>query len=286
MADPTPSTQTENRCYRHPDRETFVRCQRCGRPICGECQTMAPVGVHCPECVREARGSVASSARPIGRRFANSVRPGSGQPIVTYTIIGINIVVFILELLTGNPIMGNGSGSVANALAYRPGDILFHPWTVLTNAFVHASLIHIALNMYSLFVLGVPLERYLGRGRFIALYLIGTIGASVGVDFLSRVGAIGASGAVFALLGTLILFSRRLGFSPTWLIVIGVINLGYGFVAAGISWQGHLGGLVSGLLVGALFLYTRTRQRQPLQLAGLIGLPVLYLIALVAHVLA
>jgi membrane associated rhomboid family serine protease len=275
----------ENRCYRHPDRETFVRCQRCGRPICGECQTMAPVGVHCPECVREARGSVASSARPLGRRFANIVRPGSGRPIVTYTIIGINIVVFILELLTGNPIMGNGSGAVADALAYNPGDILFHPWTVLTNAFVHASLIHIALNMYSLFVLGVPLERYLGRGRFIALYLIGTIGASVGVDFLSRVGAIGASGAVFALLGALILFSRRLGFSPTWLIVIGVINLGYGFVAAGISWQGHLGGLVSGLLVGGLFIYTRTRQRQPLQVAGLIALPVLYLVALVLHVL-
>jgi membrane associated rhomboid family serine protease len=275
----------EYRCYRHPDRETFVRCQRCGRPICGECQTMAPVGVHCPECVREARGSVASSARPLGRRFANIVRPGSGRPIVTYTIIGINIVVFILELLTGNPIMGNGSGAVADALAYNPGDILFHPWTVLTNAFVHASLIHIALNMYSLFVLGVPLERYLGRGRFIALYLIGTIGASVGVDFLSRVGAIGASGAVFALLGALILFSRRLGFSPTWLIVIGVINLGYGFVAAGISWQGHLGGLVSGLLVGGLFIYTRTRQRQPLQVAGLIALPVLYLVALVLHVL-
>jgi membrane associated rhomboid family serine protease len=276
---------TQNRCYRHPDRETFVRCQRCGRPICGECQTMAPVGVHCPECVREARGSVASSARPLGRRFANIVRPGSGRPIVTYTIIGINIVVFILELLTGNPIMGNGSGAVADALAYNPGDILFHPWTVLTNAFVHASLIHIALNMYSLFVLGVPLERYLGRGRFIALYLIGTIGASVGVDFLSRVGAIGASGAVFALLGALILFSRRLGFSPTWLIVIGVINLGYGFVAAGISWQGHLGGLVSGLLVGGLFIYTRTRQRQPLQVAGLIAQPVLYLVALVLHVL-
>jgi membrane associated rhomboid family serine protease len=282
VSDPT---QTENRCYRHPDRETFVRCQRCGRPICGECQTIAPVGVHCPECVREARGSVASSARPLGRRFANSVRPGSGQPIVTYTIIGINIVVFILELLTGNPIMGNGSGVVANALAYHPGDILFHPWTLLTNAFVHASLIHIAVNMYSLFVLGVPLERYLGRGRFIALYLIGTIGASVGVDFLSRAGAIGASGAVFALLGTLILFSRRLGFSPTWLIVIGVVNLGYGFVATGISWQGHLGGLVSGLLIGGLFLYTRTRQRQPIQIAGLIALPVLYLIALVLHVL-
>jgi membrane associated rhomboid family serine protease len=279
----TPATPTQNRCYRHPDRETFVKCQRCGRPICGECQTIAPVGVHCPECVKEARGSAASSARPVGRRFANAVRPGGGRPVVTFTIIGLNVIVFILELLTGNPIMGNGSGAVANLLAYYPGDIVVAPWALITNAFVHANLIHIAVNMYSLFVLGVPLERYLGRVRFILLYVIGSIGADVGVDFLSKGGAIGASGAIFALLGALILFSRRLGFSPTWLIVIGVINLGYGFVASGISWQGHLGGLVVGLLVGGLFLYTRTRQRQPLQIGGLIALPIVLLVVLLLH---
>jgi membrane associated rhomboid family serine protease len=176
--------QTENRCYRHPDRETFVTCQRCGRPICGECQTLAPVGVHCPECVREARGSVASNVRPLGRRFANTVRPGSGRPIVTYTIIGLSVIVFVLELLTGNQIMGNGTGTVADQLAYFPGAIVVHPWALLTNAFVHANLIHIAVNMYSLFVLGIPLERFLGRTRFIALYLIGAIGADVGVYFL------------------------------------------------------------------------------------------------------
>ena len=280
MAEPEAA---QNRCYRHPDRETFVKCQRCGRPICGECQTLAPVGVHCPECVREARGSGGSVARPMGRRLVNAVRPGSGRPVVTITLIAINVVVFIAELLTGNQMMGSGSGSVVNLLAYFPGAIAVHPWALITNAFVHASLIHIAVNMYSLFVLGVPLERYFGRARFIALYLIGTIGADVGVDFLSKGGAIGASGAVFALLGVLILFSRRLGFSPTWLVVIGIVNLGYGFVAAGISWQGHLGGLVGGLLVGALYYFTRTTRRAPLQIAGLIGLPVIFVLALLAH---
>jgi membrane associated rhomboid family serine protease len=282
MTDPT-TTQTENRCYRHPNRETFVKCQRCGRPICGQCQTLAPVGVHCPECVREARGSMASGARPMARRVANVVRPSNGRPIVTYTIIGLNVIVFILELLTGNPIMGNGSGAVVNALYYSPGDIVVYPWTIITSAFVHANLIHIGVNMYSLYVLGVPLERFLGRGRFIALYLIGAIGSSVGVDFLSKVGALGASGAIFALLGVLILFSRRLGFSPTWLIVIGVVNLVYGFVDPAISWQGHLGGLVTGLLIGGLFLYTRNSRRRGLQIAGLIALPVLYLVALFLH---
>lgn len=284
MSDSTAVTDTTH-CYRHPDRETFVKCQRCGRPICGQCQTLAPVGVHCPECVREARGSIAANSRPIRRRFANVVRPGSGRPVVTIAIIAINVVVFILQVLTGNPIMGNPGGAVTSALYFSPGDILTHPWTIITSAFVHASLIHIAVNMYSLFVLGVPLERYLGRVRFVVLYLIGAIGSSVAVDFLSRGGALGASGAVFALLGALILFSRRLGFSPTWLIVIGVVNLGYGFVAAGISWQGHVGGLVSGLLVGAIFIYTRADRRRGLQIAGLVALPVVYLLALLLHAL-
>jgi membrane associated rhomboid family serine protease len=284
MTDQTSTpNDTDNRCYRHPNRETFVKCQRCGRPICGQCQTIAPVGVHCPECVREARGSGASSVRPIGRRIANASRSGSGVPVVTFTIIGLNVVVFILELLTGNPIMGNGTGTVADALAYFPGAIVVAPWTIITNGFVHANLIHIGVNMYSLFALGPPLERFLGRGRYLALYVIGMIGADVGVDFLSRAGAIGASGAIFALLGALILFARRLGFSTTWLIVIGVINLGYGFLVPDVSWQGHLGGLIVGLLIGVLFLVTRSRQRRPLQIAALVVLPVILLVVLLLH---
>jgi membrane associated rhomboid family serine protease len=219
----------------------------------------------------------------MGRRFANAVRPGSGRPVVTFTIIGINVIVFILELLTGNSIMGNGTGTVANALSYSPGEVLVAPWTVLTNAFVHASIIHIGLNMYSLFILGVPLERYFGRGRFIVIYVIGIIGSTAGVEFLSKYGVIGASGAIFALLGVLILFSRRLGFNPTFLIIIGVVNLGYGFVATGISWQDHLGGLVAGLLLGLLLLYTRTQRRQAIQIAGLVGLPVIFVLAIVLH---
>jgi membrane associated rhomboid family serine protease len=97
------------------------------------------------------------------------------------------------------------------------------------------------------------------------------------------VGALGASGAIFALLGVLILFSRRLGFSPTWLIVIGVVNLAYGFVDPQISWQGHLGGLVTGLLIGALFLYTRNTRRRGLQIAGLVVLPIVLLLAMFVH---
>ena len=219
----------------------------------------------------------------MGRRFANAVRPSGGRPIVTYTIIGLNVIVFILELLTGNPLMGNGSGAVVNALYFFPGDILSHPWTIITSAFVHANLIHIGVNMYSLYVLGVPLERFLGRWRFIALYLIGAIGGSVGVEFLSKAGALGASGAIFALLGVLILFARRLGFSTAWLIAIGVVNLAYGFIVPSVSWQGHVGGLVAGLLIGVLFIYTRPIRRRALQIAGLVVLPILLVLAMAVH---
>src|ERR1700753_374298 len=112
MADSDPtSTSTESRCYRHPDRETFVKCQRCGRPICGQCQTLAPVGVHCPAWVREARGSSASSGAPIGRRVGRMLSPAGGRPIVTYTIIGLCLVIYGIQYFTGD-----GNSPVTNSL--------------------------------------------------------------------------------------------------------------------------------------------------------------------------
>jgi membrane associated rhomboid family serine protease len=148
----TDTTSTENRCYRHPDRETFVKCQRCGRPICGQCQTLAPVGVHCPECVREARGSVTQAARPIGRRFANVVRPSGGRPIVTYTIIGLCLVIYLLQYLTGNT-----NSPLTTALWYAPVQTATQPWRMLTSIFIHESPLHVLLNMYSLFLVGPAL---------------------------------------------------------------------------------------------------------------------------------
>jgi membrane associated rhomboid family serine protease len=250
-------TPTENRCYRHPDRETFVRCQRCGRPICGECQTLAPVGVHCPECVREARGGVASNARPVGRRFANAVRPSGGRPIVSYTIIALCLVIYVIQFLTHD--------AVTNALIYVPDATASEPWRMLTSLFIHESPLHVLLNMYSLWLVGPALERMLGRIRFLALYLISGFGGSVGVLLLAphNEAVLGASGAIFGLFGAYFLIARRLGGNATQFLVVIVLNLVIGFIPGfGIAWQAHVGGLVTGLAIAFVFLETRPRSRR------------------------
>lgn len=282
MTDPT--TTLTNRCYRHPNRETFVKCQRCGRPICGQCQTLAPVGVHCPECVREARGSASSNAAPLGRRIGRMLSPSSGRPIITYSIIAVAVIVFVFETVTGNnPLTGDANGPVGNALAYSPGDILHYPWTAITVNFVHANLPHLALNMISLYFLGPALEHYLGRVRFAVLFFLSGIGGVVALDFFSNSSAVGASGAIFGLLGALILLYRRLGFNPTQLIVIGVVNVIYSFWDPSIAWQAHLGGLVVGLAVGAMLLRTRGTRRRPIQIAILIAVTIVLIGSLFIH---
>lgn len=285
MTDSTSAT-TENRCYRHPNRETFVKCQRCGRPICGQCQTLAPVGVHCPECVRDARGSIASNAAPTARRVGRMLGTSSGRPVATYAIVALCVIVFILECLTGlNPLTGGGRSSVEDALSYFPQSILLQPWRILTVNFVHASVLHIAANMYSLFIVGIPLERYLGRIRFLALFFITGIGAVVAVDFFADEQVVGASGAIFGVLGALIVFARRMGLRTAQLYVVIVINLAIGFIVPGIAWQAHVGGLIVGVGLGFLMLRTAGPRRRGRQIAGSAAITAVLLAALVVNAL-
>ena len=272
-----PTTTTQNRCYRHPDRETFVKCQRCGRPICGECQTLAPVGVHCPECVREARGSAASSARPIGRRFANALRPSGGRPIVTYTIIALCLVVYAIQFLTGGD-----SSPVTTLFWYAPVQTGSQPWRMLTSIFLHESPLHVLLNMYSLFLVGPALESMLGRVRYLALFLIAGFGGSVGVLLIGnpQVAVLGASGAIFGLFGAYFLIARRLGGNATQFLVVIVLNLVIGFIPGfGIAWQAHVGGLVTGLAIALVYLETRARSRRPAQVLLVVAVAALLLAA-------
>lgn len=263
--------RSSNYCYRHPDRQSFVLCQRCGRTICPQCQTQAAVGVQCPECVKVGRASIPRRKPAIVTAF----RPGGTQPVVTYTLIALCVIVFILQNIPGV------RDYVTTFGVYRPVYTAILPWTMITAMFLHGSIIHILLNMYSLFIFGPIMERLLGRGRFLALYLISGFGGSVAVLLLAPASAVlGASGAIFGLLGAFFVIQRRLGGNNIQLLIVIALNLVIGFLPnLNISWQAHVGGLVAGAAVAFVFLRTRHPSQRMLQLV-LVGGVVAALLAL------
>jgi Uncharacterized membrane protein (homolog of Drosophila rhomboid) len=263
-----PARDADNFCYRHPDRQSYVLCQRCGRTICPECQTQAPVGVHCPECTREARQS-APRRRPA---IVTALRRGSSStaPVVTYGLIALCALIYVVQLATGGTGLG---GAATKELIYAPLLTESEPWRMVTAMFIHGSIWHIALNMYSLLIFGPILESAIGRGRFLALYLLSGLGGSVAVLFLSdpRTAVLGASGAIFGLLGAFFVIQRRLGGNSLQLLIVIGLNLVAGFVIPGIAWQAHVGGLLVGGLVAFVLVKTRQRGQRTAQLLGLAG---------------
>ena len=258
-------------CYRHPDRPSFVLCNRCGRTVCPDCFVQAPVGVHCRECIkanRPAQGQ--NTAVRLWRRFTSSDNP------VTLAIIAITAVVSLLQMIPG--IVGN---TITGLLLFAPVYVMpetgapLEPWRMLTSALVHGGIIHLALNMYTLFIFGKGLEPSLGKWRFLALYLISAIGGAVAVTWLAAPtsAVVGASGAIFGLFGAFFVIQRRMGGDIRGLLILIGLNLVIGFIPGfNISWQGHLGGLVAGGLVGLVLWSTRKEKdhsRQPWLLAGL-----------------
>lgn len=253
-------------CYRHPGREAYVRCQRCERIICPECQVEASVGFLCPECAGGTPAQISSAVRRA-QRLATT----GGRPLVSITLIAINTLVWLLQVLPGS--------AVTEQLAYSPMSLALDPWRMLTAGFAHDpnNFLHLALNMYSLYVFGQVLEPMLGRIRFIALYLLALLGGSAAVTWLSSVVGytLGASGAIFGLMGAYFVIARRLGAQGGQLVGLIAINLAFGFFMPGISWQAHVGGLAVGCLVAVLFINTRQINQKTQQLLGLIGIFVL-----------
>lgn len=274
--------QSGNFCYRHPDRQSFVLCQRCGRTICGECQTPAPVGVICPECMREQQATAPRTKPAVLTRMRAA--SGRGAPVVTYSLIGVTLAVYVLQLIPG---LG-----VTNWLYFTPiavSDMHMEPWRLLTSVFVHSTslIFHVLLNMYTLWIFGQLLEGLLGRWRFLALYLIAGLGGSAGVVWLAdpTTAVVGASGAIFGLMGAFLVIQRRLGGQTTQLFVLLAINLVIGFVPGwNIAWQAHLGGLVAGALVGLVFVETRKRDQQGLQTGLLIAIAAVLLVLSLRYV--
>ncbi len=291
---------SDNFCYRHPDRQSFVLCQRCMRTVCSECRTPAAVGVICPECMAQQRATQTPAQKKAERRWAS--RPmsvvSSGRPTMTLGIIAVTGLVYIIGLIPG-------VGSVlSDLLAFNsffvlPQAGILQPWRLLTVALVHGSFLHMALNMLALWFIGRSLEPLLGRARFLILYLLGALGGSVAVALLAPgVWTVGASGAIFALFGALLVIGRHLGADIRVIAILITINFAWPFVLAGInaigsgdfasslaaigiSWQAHLGGLVTGAVVGVIYSRTRAQRQRGLQ-TGLLVTVTVVLVALLA----
>ena len=287
-------------CYRHPGRESHIRCQRCDRYICPDCMRPASVGFQCPECVAEGAKTTRS-----GRTAYGGLRPTDASK-TSMVLIALNAAVWIAILVTG----GNGS-ELLNYLVLRPeaycllGDGGYDVtravcdanggtyvagvsdgayWQLVTSMFTHVQLWHIGFNMLALYTLGPQLEAAVGRSRFLALYFLSGLAGSALVFWGDR-GALGASGAIFGLMGALLILAIKVRGDVrgvlTWIGINFVITA---FFINTISWEGHLGGFLGGLAVGAALIYApRGPRRTLVQAGGMAAVALVILAAIVAR---
>lgn len=263
MSDPA-AAPAQPVCPVHPDRVSYINCTRCGRPMCPDCMVQAPVGFQCRECVSGAAARVAQPTTVAGGRPV-------AKPTVTYALIAINAVIFLLQFFIV------GVNEAAQIFGMSPYFIAAEGewWRLLTSAFLHGTWLHIAFNMYVLFALGPSLERILGHGRYLALYLIAALGGSVASYAFSdvRTLSVGASGAIFGLMGALVIAGRRLRYDIGQVLMLLAVNVVIGFLQPGVDWRAHLGGLVTGAAVAAVFvLPRRSRHRVAVQVIGAAGI--------------
>lgn len=235
------SEQTETVCYQHPDRIAGAVCRRCDRPICPECMREAPVGWQCATCVhRDSRRAPVTRWRPRTTAALGSSRL---TPVVV-AVIALNVLVFVGT--------ANRQADIDFRFAMIPAYVASGQWyRLLTAAFLHANLSHIFFNMFSLAIIGPAVEASLGRARFAALYVLAALGGSVASYLLGpyTTEAVGASGAIFGVMGAYYILARRSGTDTRTVLALIGLNLVIGFAEAGIDWRAHLGGLAVGAAV-------------------------------------
>ena len=238
-------------CYRHPNRETGVSCSNCGKPICPDCMTATPVGMRCPDCASQ-------------RTRTRTVRNIPVDPIVTYALIAINVLVYIGTSSQGSALGGSTTNKYFIDYALDGPDVAAGDWwRLVTSGFLHYGILHIALNMYVLWWLGRELEPSLGHVRFAAIYFASMLCGSFGALLLSPNSlTAGASGAIFGLFGAAFMIGRARGID-VWANGVGpliLINLVISVTFSGISIGGHLGGLIGGGIAGAIMEYFAQRR--------------------------
>jgi membrane associated rhomboid family serine protease len=282
---PPAESEAAPRCYRHRDRETWVSCTRCGRPICPDCLRPAAVGFQCPECVAEGRAGTRQAQAPYGGRVVQ--RTG----LVTAIVAALNIAAFLGTAATSPGGFARNYGApLFHRLELVPALVagVYGPaeyWRLIGAAFLHIGPIHLLVNMLALAVVGPPLERVFGHWRFALLYLVSALGGSVAVylldDPLSRVA--GASGAIYGLFAATVVVLRKLGLDSRAMIVTIVFNFALSVSLPGISLLGHLGGFIAGGLTALALVYTpRSPSRTSAQILALGGL-LAVLVALVVY---
>ncbi|GAB2910268.1 rhomboid family intramembrane serine protease [Rhodococcus aerolatus] len=277
--------QVSEVCFRHPDRPTGLRCTRCGRPACPECLREASVGFHCVACVAEGRAQSRTAVNALG----TPLQQGSADPRATYGLIGANVLVFVLSVLAaGGNVTANYASQVFGRLSLAP--ILVAEgswWQVVTSGFLHYGPLHLAVNMLALWVLGRDLEAALGWARYLGVYAVSLLGGSASVMLFENplAATVGASGAVFGLMGAIAVVLLKLRRSPRPVLTIIGLNVVISFVVPGISLFAHLGGLVTGALAAAAIVYAPRARRSAVQWAGVAGVGVLALVLIGVAVL-
>jgi membrane associated rhomboid family serine protease len=261
-----PPAGGQETCAFHPNRPTSLHCTRCGRPACPECLTPASVGFQCRACVAEGRSAQRAPRTVTGARLGQ-------QPIVTYALIAINVVIFLVSALQAKSGVDMGPSRIFQQGVLSPTLVASGQWwRLLTSGFLHLSVIHIGLNMLSLYFLGVPSERMLGRLRFSVVYLMALLGGSVAVMLFTAETSseAGASGAIFGLMGALVVAFKRFKYDMRQLLIVLAINLYLSFQISGISWQAHIGGLVVGAAVTAAMVYPPRTLRTRVQIGAVV----------------
>ncbi len=258
-------------CYRHPSRETGVACSNCGRPICPDCMTTTPVGMRCPECSKQRT--------PVKR-----LRDASTLPRVAYALIAINVIVYLTEQGQFGLFQSNVYGTVVNEGFLNREAILVHQyWRLVTSGFLHESILHIGFNMYLLYLLGLMLEPALGAVRFAAVYFTALLCGSFGALLATAAPSLGASGAIFGLMGAAAveLRARRLSVMESGIGGLIIINLVLSFSLANISVGAHVGGLIGGALAA---LALRTADARGLRWLGLLACLLIAAVAVAAAI--
>jgi membrane associated rhomboid family serine protease len=274
--------ETPPTCYRHPDRETWVSCVRCGKPACPDCLREAAVGQQCVDCVREAGQGTRQARTAFGGRLVSGA-------MVTWALVAINVVLFLIELAA--PSLQNSWGLLgyASPTGQPPlqGVAAGQWYRLVSAAFLSPGtsgigFMDIIFNMWALIYVGPALEKMLGRSRYLTLYLLSAIGGSVLYYWMAAINApaAGASGAIFGLFGAWFVVSKKLRLDTRGIIILIAINLAFSLIyRSTIAWQDHIGGLVTGLIVTAAFVYAPRKNRTAIQVGAAVVVLALLVLA-------